>query len=96
MELEEILRPNGEAVIWNGRGYYRARDFLSKGDWERIEEPPAWLLEENNWLTRLNRINPGKIWLIGRGSLSGRVLKIEKKGFNRGLWALPVPEEVRK
>lgn len=96
LELEEFFRPTGEAVIWNGRGYYRARDFLSKGDWEAIEEPPVWLLEENNWLTRLNRVNPGKTWLIGRGSLPGRVLKIEKKGFNIGLWALPVPEEVRK
>ena len=95
-KAEKIIRPNGEAVIWDERGYYRAGDFLIRGDWEEIEEPPDWLLRENNWLTRLNRVNPGKAWLIGRGPLPGGVSKIEQKDFTGGIWAAPLPEEVRK
>ncbi len=95
-ELAQLAGPNTEAVIWDGRDFYRALIFFIKNGRVKLEQPPEWLLEENEWLERLSRFSPDTVWLIGSGPLPDLVVKIEKGVFPGGLWALPLLEEVQK
>lgn len=86
-----------ETVVWDGKEFYMSQGFSLPGkQGEKIEQIPDWLQEENEWLTILNRFNPGSPWLIGHGSLPDIDFKIENNGYSESLWALPLSKGAQK
>lgn len=86
------LGAKSDTVILKGMDLYQ-RSFIPVGDgWEKIEQPPEWLRAETEWLTNLNRLSPGTVWLIGRGSLSDVKIGMEQGIFKGEIWAAPLPK----
>ena len=75
-----------EQVLWDGKSWQPGR----RGGRMGMEQCPAWLRGESDWLAALAALAPGSQWLIGYGSLPGLTLAIQGGAENEAYWAKPL------
>ncbi len=96
VDFARNLGNDSDTVIWDGKHFYRSWAFQAASSSDEITQIPYWLCEEHEWLNKLHRFSPETVWLIGYGHLSDIIIKFENSVYSGELWALPLPEGVRK